>query len=85
MKGDEIVQMYINDKVSSVTRPVQELKGFERISLNAGETKTVTFSIDPSKLSFWNLEMNYVVEPGQFDVMIGKSSAEYIKGTLTVE
>ncbi len=85
MKGDEIVQMYINDKVASVTRPVQELKGFERISLNAGETKTVTFTIDPSKLAFWDYNMKYLVEPGQFDIMIGKSSADYIKGTLTVE
>lgn len=85
MKGDEIVQMYIRDNISSVTRPVMELKGFERITLNAGETKTVKFSIDPSKLAFWDTNMKYIVEPGQFDIMIGKSSAEYLKGTLTVE
>lgn len=85
MKGDEIVQMYIRDKVSTVTRPVQELKGFERISLNAGETKTVKFAVDASKLAFWNLNMKYVVEPGEFDIMIGKSSVDFIKGTLTIE
>lgn len=85
LKGDEIVQLYINDKVSSVTRPVQELKGFERITLEAGETKTVRFTIDASKLAFWDVNMKYVVEPGDFVVMIGKSSVDYVKGILTVE
>lgn len=74
--GEEIVQMYIRDKVSSVTRPVKELRGFRRISLNAGETKKVTFRIDPEKLAFHNIEMNYVVEPGIFEIMTGSSSRD---------
>ena len=74
--GEEIVQMYIRDKVSSVTRPVKELKGFKRISLNPGETKTVTFGIDREKLAFHNIEMNFVVEPGIFEIMTGSSSRD---------
>jgi beta-glucosidase len=74
--GEEIVQMYIRDKVSSVTRPVKELRGFKRISLNPGETKTVTFGIDPEKLAFHNIEMNFVVEPGIFEIMTGSSSRD---------
>ena len=73
-KGDEVVQMYIRDDVSSVTRPVKELKGFERITLDPGETKTVTFEINPSKLSFLNENMERVVEPGDFTVMVGTNS-----------
>ena len=74
--GEEIVQMYIRDKVSSVTRPVKELRGFKRIALNAGETKMVTFGIDPEKLAFHNTEMNFVVEPGIFEIMTGSSSRD---------
>jgi beta-glucosidase len=75
--GDEVVQMYIRDRVSSVTRPVRELKGFERISLQPGETKTVTFAITSDALAFWNQHMERVVEPGTFDVMVGPSSVKY--------
>ena len=74
--GEEIVQMYIRDKVSSVTRPVKELRGFRRVKLNAGETKLVTFGIDPEKLAFHNIEMNFVVEPGVFEIMTGSSSRD---------
>jgi beta-glucosidase len=74
--GEEIVQLYIRDKVSSVTRPLKELRGFRRISLNAGETKIVTFLIDPEKLAFHNIEMNFVVEPGIFEIMTGSSSRD---------
>ncbi|MBP7497206.1 MAG: glycoside hydrolase family 3 C-terminal domain-containing protein [Bacteroidales bacterium] len=74
MKGDEIVQLYIRDLVSSVTRPVKELKDFARISLNPGETKTVKFRIDASKLSFWTADMKYEAEPGDFEIMTGPSS-----------
>jgi beta-glucosidase len=74
--GDEIVQMYIRDKVSSVTRPVKELKGFQRVSLKPGETKTVTLEITPEKLSFHNIDMNFVVEPGEFEIMVGNSSRD---------
>jgi beta-glucosidase len=85
VKGDEIVQLYIRDQVSSVTRPVMELKGFKRISLIPGESKTVEFMIDPSKLAFYDLHMNYIVEPGTFDIMVGASSKDTKKVRLEVE
>ena len=75
--GDEIVQLYIRDLVSSVTRPVMELKDFKRISLGPGESKTVEFVITPDKLSFLDLNMKSLVEPGWFDVMVGTSSVKY--------
>jgi beta-glucosidase len=75
--GDEIVQLYIRDLISSVTRPVMELKDFKRISLAPGESKTVEFVITPDKLSFLDLNMKSVVEPGWFDVMVGTSSVKY--------
>jgi beta-glucosidase len=74
--GDEIVQLYIRDVVSSVTRPVMELKDFRRISLAPGETKTVSFTVTPDKLSFFDLEMKRRVEPGWFDIMVGPSSVK---------
>ena len=72
--GDEVVQLYIRDQISSVTRPVKELKGFERITLEPGETRTVTFTITPEELSFLDAHMARVVEPGLFDIMVGSSS-----------
>ena len=75
--GEEIVQMYLHDQVSSITRRVQELKGFAKVSLAPGETKTVTLEITPEKLAFYNYDMEKVVEPGLFDVMVGPSSAKY--------
>ena len=74
--GDEIVQLYIRDVVSSVTRPVKELKGFARMSLKPGETKKITFDITPEKLAFHNIDMKYVVEPGDFEIMTGSSSRD---------
>lgn len=74
--GDEVVQMYIRDKVSSVTRPVKELKGFQRITLAPGETKTVALEIAPEHLAFYNIDMEYVVEPGIFEIMVGNSSRD---------
>lgn len=85
IKGDEIVQLYIHDKVSSVTRPVKELKGFERITLEAGQAQTVKFTIDKSKLAFWDINMNYTIEPGDFEIMVGKSSKDLLITNLTVE
>jgi beta-glucosidase len=82
--GDEIVQLYIHDVVSSVTRPVKELKDFRRVSLSPGEKKTVTFVITPDKLSFLNLQMDRVVEPGWFEIMVGTSSVKYEKVKLEV-
>lgn len=74
VKGDEIVQLYIRDRVSSVTRPVMEMKDFARVSLNAGECRKVEFVITPEKLQFYNRDMRRVVEPGEFDVFIGPNS-----------
>jgi len=74
--GDEIVQMYIRDKVSSVTRPVKELKGFKRVTLKSGETKTVALEIKKEQLAFHNIDLKYTVEPGEFDIMVGNSSRD---------
>lgn len=73
-EGAEVVQLYIRDVVSSVTRPIKELKDFSKITLKPGEKKTVTFTITPDKLSFYNRDMKKVVEPGDFEVMVGTSS-----------
>ena len=72
--GIEVVQMYIQDCVASIARPVKELKGFSRIHLRPGETKSVQFAITPDKLSFLDEDMNRVVEPGTFSIMVGPSS-----------
>jgi beta-glucosidase len=82
--GDEVVQLYIRDKVSSVTRPIKELKGFERVTLKPGEVRTVTFTISPESLQMWNDQMHRVVEPGEFDIMTGNSSVALQSTTLTV-
>ena len=82
--GDEVVQLYIRDSVSSVSRPVKELKDFQRVTLAAGETKTVSFVVTPDKLQFYNMEMKRVVEPGEFQVMVGTSSAETLKSVFEV-
>jgi beta-glucosidase len=82
--GDEIVQLYIRDLVSSVTRPVKELKDFRRITLAPGERKTVTFVITPDKLAFLDLNMNRTVEPGWFDIMVGPSSVKHQTAKLEV-
>jgi len=69
--GDEVVQIYISDEVSSIKRPVKELKGFERITLLPGETKTVTFSITSKELRFLDINTNYIVGPGKFKIIVG--------------
>ena len=83
--GEEVVQMYLRDKVSSVTRPVKELRGFQRVALEAGESKTVTLPIKTEALQFYNRDMVRVVEPGEFDIMVGNSSDNVKTVTLTVE
>jgi beta-glucosidase len=83
-KGDEIVQLYIHALVSLPTRPVLELKDFARVTLAPGETKTVTFTLTPQKLAALGLDMKPVVVPGDFEIMVGRSSAEYLKTALTV-
>ena len=72
--GDEVVQLYIRDKFSRVTRPVKELKGFQRIRLKAKESRKVTFEITPDTLAYYDLDMNWRVEPGEFVIMVGSSS-----------
>lgn len=84
VRGDEIAQMYIRDETSSVTRPVKELKDFARITLEPNETKQITFKITPPKLAFYNRQMQRVVEPGTFQIMVGGSSANLINQQLEV-
>ncbi len=74
MAGDEIVQLYIQDLFASITRPVQDLKGFKRIHLAPSETKTVTFTLDASQFGFYDANMDFVVEPGTVRIMVGASS-----------
>ena len=82
--GDEVVQLYIRDLVSSVTRPVKELKGFQRIHLQPGETRSVALPITPDRLALWDIDMRLVVEPGEFAIMTGPNSVELQSVTLTV-
>ncbi len=74
--GDEVVQLYLKDKFGSVVRPVLELRDFQKVKLNAGESKTIEFTIDKEKFSFYNNKLEWVAEPGDFEVMIGTSSAD---------
>ena len=76
MEGEEVVQLYIQDMVGSITRPVKELKGFEKIALKKGETKTVTFRITVDDLKFYNDDLEYVVEPGAFKIYVGPNSQD---------
>ena len=80
----EIVQLYIRDLVASVSRPVKELKGFERITLKARESKNVTFTITPEMLKFYNYDLKYVLEPGDFSIMVGPNSRDLKTAKLTV-
>ena len=82
--GDEVVQMYIRDQISSATRPVKELKGYQRIFLKKGETKQVSFDIDKATLAFYDIDMNYCVEPGDFSIMVGSSSDKKDLKTTTL-
>jgi beta-glucosidase len=83
-KGDEVVQLYVRDLVSSVTRPVKELRGFERVSMDPGQTKTVEFTLGPEELSFLNRDWHKVVEPGEFDIMVGGNSVDVSTTKLSV-
>ena len=83
-EGDEVPQLYIHQRVASVTQPVMQLKGFERITLKPGEKRTVTFTVNPEMLSIVNIDMHRVVEPGIFDLMVGPSSDKTSSVKLTV-
>jgi beta-glucosidase len=84
--GSEVVQLYIRDCVSSVTRPVKELKAFQKVWLEPGEMKTVALDITPASLAFYDVNMKYVVEPGEFEILVGNSSrnTDLLKVILTV-
>jgi beta-glucosidase len=82
--GDEVTQMYIHQRIASVTRPVRELEGFQRVSLKPGEKKTVEFTVTPETLSMWNAGMHRVVEPGIFEIMVGANSQQTSTVTLDV-
>ena len=83
-QGEEVVQLYVRDEVASITRPIKELKGFEKIQLKAGESKTITFDVKNEQLGFYNNQMKYVVEKGDFTLMVGGNSADLqsVKYTL---
>jgi beta-glucosidase len=76
--GEEIVQLYVNDMVASITRPVKELKGFKRMALKPAETRTIEFELPVEKLGFYGKDMKFIVEPGMFKIMIGRSSKDIV-------
>ena len=82
--GDEVVQLYLRDLVASISPAVRELKGFQRITLKSGEKKTVTFTLKPEHLGFYNAQMKFVVEPGDFKVYVGDSSLDGLEGDFVV-
>jgi beta-glucosidase len=82
--GDEVVQLYIHDPVASISQPVRRLRGFERLTLNPGEARTVTFTLDKSDFGFYDNRGWFVVEPGQIDVYAGSSSSASLKQSFTV-
>lgn len=84
-EGTEVVQLYIRDLVGSLTRPVKELKGFQRVALRAGEKRTVNFTLKPEHLGFYNGQNKFVVEPGDFKVWVGQSSADGLEADFSVK
>jgi beta-glucosidase len=82
--GDEVVQLYLRDVVSSVTRPLKELRGFKRVTLAPGASTTVTFTLDSNALALWDANMKHIVEPGEFRVMVGPNSTELKSASFTV-
>ena len=82
--GDEVVQLYVRDDVSSVPRPILELKAFERVTVKPGEMRTVHFDLGPDALAFWDIHMQWVVEPGTFTISSGDSSDALKSVKLTV-
>jgi len=84
MDGEEVVQLYVNDIYSSVTTPIKTLKGFERVHIKKGETKTITFNLTADELAIWNRDMEKVVEPGEFEVMVGGNSRDLIRSKFSI-
>jgi beta-glucosidase len=83
--GAEVVQLYVCDRVGSITRPVKELKAFDKITLNPGETKTVTFTLVAENLKFWNEKDQQIMELGDFDLWVGTNSAEGLKTSFVLK
>jgi beta-glucosidase len=84
MDGEEVVQLYIRDLVGSITRPIKELKGFEKIAIKTGETKIVTFTINAEILQFYTVNKKWEVESGDFDVWVGGDSDTRLKSSFKV-
>ena len=83
--GKEVVQVYLHDKISSVTTPVKVLKGFKKTEVNPNEITTLSFFIPCKELGLWDKNMNYVIEPGEFDIMIGASAEDIrLKDTIII-
>jgi beta-glucosidase len=82
--GDEVVQLYLHDPVASISQPVRRLRGFERVTLTPGQSRTVTFTLDKSDFGFYDNRARFVVEPGQIDVYAGDSSAATLTKSFTV-
>src|SRR5262249_34426779 len=83
--GDEVVQLYLRDVVASLTRPVKTLQGFRRVSLAAGEKCTLTFTVAAAQMAFYDQQMQYCVEPGEIQVMVGSSSEDIrLTGQVTI-
>ena len=76
ISGDEVIQLYISDKYSSITRPVKELKAYQRVSLEPGESKEILFELNKSAFAYYDSDMNYIVEAGDFDILVGNSSRD---------
>ena len=83
--GDEVVQLYIREVAASMTRPVKELKGFRRVTLQPGEKQRIEFVLTPEQLGFYNRQMKFVVEPGEFRVMVGPDSENVTETKFEVE
>ncbi len=83
--GKEVVQLYINDAVASIARPVKELKGFELVNLKKGETKTIQFSLTDKELGFYNNAGEFLVETGLFNIMVGGNSIEGLSSSLELK
>ena len=85
LAGEEVVQLYLNDPVASIVRPIKELKGFEKIRLESGASKIVTLSLSEQELGFYNHNYDLVVEPGTFNVMVGGSSVDGLAGSFELK
>ena len=84
MTGEEVVQLYLRDLAADIARPVKELKGFEKIKLIPGESRTVTFRLAEKDLAYWNNELKWKADPGKFRVFVGGNSQQVMEGGFEV-